>query len=77
MSSPFSGRRGAPPQGGPRASFRQLFPYLTEHRAERPWQGQNETVLEDGLPEHDKSCYLCAGNTRANGQQNEEYTGCY
>ena len=50
---------------------------VSPHRAKRPWQGQNETVLEDDLPEHDKSCYLCAGNTRANGQQNEEYTGCY
>jgi UDPglucose--hexose-1-phosphate uridylyltransferase len=50
---------------------------VSPHRAKRPWQGQNETLLEDELPEHDKNCYLCAGNTRANGQQNEDYTGCY
>jgi UDPglucose--hexose-1-phosphate uridylyltransferase len=50
---------------------------VSPHRAKRPWQGQNETMQVDELPEHDKNCYLCAGNTRANGQQNEDYTGCY
>jgi UDPglucose--hexose-1-phosphate uridylyltransferase len=50
---------------------------VSPHRAKRPWQGQNETTQVDELPEHDKNCYLCAGNTRANGQQNEDYTGCY
>lgn len=32
ISSPFGGRRAVPVKGGPRASFRQLLPYLSEHR---------------------------------------------
>lgn len=50
---------------------------VSPHRAKRPWQGQNEKTAEDQRPEHDDSCYLCAGNTRANGIQNENYTDSY
>ncbi len=50
---------------------------VSPHRSQRPWQGQNETVSEDTRPEHDASCYLCAGNVRANGIQNEDYTDCF
>lgn len=50
---------------------------VSPHRAKRPWQGQNESVPQDLRPEHDSECYLCAGNTRANGIQNEDYTDCY
>ncbi|WP_333599438.1 UDP-glucose--hexose-1-phosphate uridylyltransferase [Flavobacterium sp.] len=50
---------------------------VSPHRAKRPWQGQKEKIAEDNRPEHDKDCYLCAGNVRANGVKNEEYTDCY
>lgn len=50
---------------------------VSPHRNKRPWQGQNEKVHEDNRPEHDATCYLCAGNIRANGVQNENYTDCY
>lgn len=50
---------------------------VSPHRSQRPWQGQNETVTEDMRPEHDPSCYLCAGNVRANGIQNDNYTDCF
>jgi UDPglucose--hexose-1-phosphate uridylyltransferase len=50
---------------------------VSPHRAKRPWQGQNETINEDVRPEHDPNCYLCAGNIRSNGIQNENYTNCY
>jgi len=43
------------------------------HRLERPWQGQTELVAEERLPAHDPSCYLCPGNSRANGQKNPAY----
>ncbi|WP_452228476.1 MULTISPECIES: UDP-glucose--hexose-1-phosphate uridylyltransferase [unclassified Lacinutrix] len=46
---------------------------VSPHRAKRPWQGQNEAVQEEHRPAHDPSCYLCAGNTRINGEQNPEY----
>ena len=50
---------------------------VSPHRNKRPWQGQNEKVHEDNRPEHDKDCYLCAGNVRANGVKNPDYTDCY
>jgi UDPglucose--hexose-1-phosphate uridylyltransferase len=50
---------------------------VSPHRNKRPWQGQNEKVHEDNRPEHDKNCYLCAGNVRANGVKNPDYKDCY
>ncbi|WP_417368684.1 UDP-glucose--hexose-1-phosphate uridylyltransferase [Gelidibacter japonicus] len=46
---------------------------VSPHRAKRPWQGQNEAVSDEERPAHDPSCYLCAGNTRINGEQNPDY----
>ena len=46
---------------------------VSPHRAKRPWQGQNEAVNNEIRPTHDPKCYLCAGNTRINGEINPEY----
>ena len=46
---------------------------VSPHRAKRPWQGQNEDVSTTKRPSYDESCYLCAGNTRINGEQNPKY----
>lgn len=46
---------------------------VSPHRAKRPWQGQNEAVSNEVRPTHDPSCYLCAGNTRINGEINPNY----
>jgi len=46
---------------------------VSPHRAKRPWQGQNEIVSNVVRPSHDSSCYLCAGNTRINGEKNPNY----
>jgi UDPglucose--hexose-1-phosphate uridylyltransferase len=46
---------------------------VSPHRAKRPWQGQNEAVSNEIRPVHDPSCYLCAGNTRINGEINPKY----
>ena len=46
---------------------------VSPHRAKRPWQGQNEAVSNEVRPSHDESCYLCAGNTRINGEINPKY----
>jgi len=43
------------------------------HRLERPWQGQTESVAEERLPAYDPACYLCPGNSRANGRKNPAY----
>ncbi|WP_286272257.1 UDP-glucose--hexose-1-phosphate uridylyltransferase [Thalassotalea hakodatensis] len=46
---------------------------VSPHRAKRPWQGQVEAVAEQQSVSHDPNCYLCAGNTRINGEVNERY----
>lgn len=46
---------------------------VSPHRAKRPWQGQNEAISDEQRPSHDSTCYLCAGNTRINGEKNPKY----
>ncbi|MDP5158200.1 MAG: UDP-glucose--hexose-1-phosphate uridylyltransferase [Flaviramulus sp.] len=46
---------------------------VSPHRAKRPWQGQKEAVSKEVRPNYDESCYLCAGNTRINGEINPKY----
>jgi UDPglucose--hexose-1-phosphate uridylyltransferase len=46
---------------------------VSPHRAKRPWQGQNEVISNEQPPSHDPNCYLCAGNTRINGEENPKY----
>jgi UDPglucose--hexose-1-phosphate uridylyltransferase len=46
---------------------------VSPHRAKRPWQGQYEAISQEQRPSYDPSCYLCAGNTRINGEQNPKY----
>jgi UDPglucose--hexose-1-phosphate uridylyltransferase len=50
---------------------------VSPHRAKRPWQGQQEAPDNAARPSHDPSCYLCAGNTRVNGEKNPPYTGTF
>ena len=46
---------------------------VSPHRTKRPWQGKTETVPEDDRPAYDPTCYLCPGNTRADGSVNPVY----
>ena len=50
---------------------------VSPHRAKRPWQGQIEPVPPETRPVYDPTCYLCPGNTRANGGRNPEYPSTY
>lgn len=50
---------------------------VSPQRSQRPWQGQTESVDTEVRPAHDPSCYLCAGNTRINGERNPAYTGTF
>jgi UDPglucose--hexose-1-phosphate uridylyltransferase len=50
---------------------------VSPHRAKRPWQGAQEAVDHEARPAHDPSCFLCAGNTRVNGEKNPDYTGTF
>jgi UDPglucose--hexose-1-phosphate uridylyltransferase len=72
MTTPFSDT--------PHRRLNQLtgeYVLVSPHRAKRPWQGKVETVSEAARPEHDASCYLCPGNTRANGEKNPDYKNVY
>lgn len=50
---------------------------VSPHRSKRPWQGQVERLEAAPLLQHDPTCYLCAGNVRANGEVNPLYTSTY
>lgn len=50
---------------------------VSPHRAQRPWLGQAENLLEHDQSSHDPDCYLCAGNARANGIVNPDYSGIF
>ena len=50
---------------------------VSPHRAKRPWQGQVEKTAPDERPAHDPDCFLCAGNTRVNGEKNPDYKGTF
>lgn len=46
---------------------------VSPHRTDRPWQGQVERREVDKTVEYDPKCYMCPGNTRANGAKNPDY----
>ncbi len=50
---------------------------VSPHRAKRPWQGAQEGQAAPAGPAYDPTCYLCAGNVRANGQRNAAYTDTF
>lgn len=47
---------------------------VSPHRAKRPWQGQQEALVQDEKPSYDPTCYLCPGNKRITGEVNPNYT---
>ena len=50
---------------------------VSPHRTKRPWQGQIEKSTPEVRPTYDPTCYLCAGNARAGGKQNPQYTSTF
>ncbi|MAU12077.1 MAG: galactose-1-phosphate uridylyltransferase [Anaerolineaceae bacterium] len=50
---------------------------VSPHRMKRPWQGRVEKLPPVERPQHDPKCYLCPGNTRANGVTNPNYDQTY
>jgi UDPglucose--hexose-1-phosphate uridylyltransferase len=50
---------------------------VSPHRTQRPWQGQVEDNKSEQRPEYDSGCYLCPGNTRANGEENPAYDSTF
>lgn len=56
--------------------LRRSWVLCSPHRTKRPWQGDEETIADD-KPAYDPKCYLCPGNTRANGSENPQYEHTY
>jgi UDPglucose--hexose-1-phosphate uridylyltransferase len=50
---------------------------VSPHRTKRPWKGQVEKPPREQRPKYDSNCYLCPGNTRANGTVNPDYKQIY
>lgn len=42
---------------------------VSPHRTRRPWQGRTEETAPVNRPAYDPKCYLCPGNTRAEGTE--------
>lgn len=57
--------------------LQRSYVICSPHRTQRPWQGAQESVGQPALPAYDPRCYLCPGNTRATGAQNDAYTSTY
>jgi UDPglucose--hexose-1-phosphate uridylyltransferase len=55
----------------------QEWVLVSPQRATRPWLGAVEKISEARRPEYDPKCYLCSGNTRANGMTNPKYDGVF
>ena len=51
--------------------------FVSPHRNKRPWQGRIEPTSSAVRPQYDPTCYLCAGNVRANGERNPQYRSTY
>jgi UDPglucose--hexose-1-phosphate uridylyltransferase len=50
---------------------------VSPHRTNRPWQGAQEAPSKNQLPDYDPKCYLCPGNTRAQGDRNPAYKNTF
>lgn len=50
---------------------------VSPHRALRPWQGNQESAPAEALLQYDPTCYLCPGNSRAQGIRNPVYAGTF
>lgn len=47
------------------------------HRQNRPWTGETMRQVDEDLPDHDVSCYLCPRNNRVGGAVNPDYKGAF
>lgn len=70
----------APLPSGPHRRYNPLLDewvLCSPHRLQRPWQGQVEPATVEALPAYDPDCYLCPGNSRANGERNPAYASTF
>jgi len=66
---------------GPHRRFNALsgeWVFVSPQRTERPWQGAVEAAATPARAgSYDPDCYLCPGNSRADGARNPPYTSTY
>lgn len=64
----------------PHRRFNQLtgeWVLVSPHRTMRPWLGHQEKPRTEELLAYDPDCYLCPGNSRANGTINPSYDSTF
>lgn len=57
--------------------LREEWVIIAAHRQNRPWSGETIEHDEGPLPAYVADCYLCPGNMRVSGVQNDNYTGTF
>jgi len=57
--------------------LRDEWVLVSPHRMKRPWSGQVEKTISNGIPPYDPQNPLCPGNMRSSGKRNENYSGTY
>lgn len=57
--------------------LRETWVVYAGHRNNRPWTVSKQKAPDKKAHPHDSTCYLCAGNVRAGGHKNPDYTGIF
>ena len=53
--------------------LREEWVIVAAHRQNRPWNGETVVHEEPELPSYVSDCYLCPGNERVSGENNDNY----
>ena len=57
--------------------LREEWVIVAAHRQNRPWNGETVIHEEPALPNYAPDCYLCPGNARVSGKDNDLYTSTF
>lgn len=57
--------------------LRREWVTITSHRQSRPWSGADAAQTRHDQPRYVDDCYLCPGNARVSGEQNEDYASVF
>ena len=57
--------------------LREEWVIIAAHRQNRPWSGETVEHNAETLPAYVEDCYLCPGNLRVSGAQNDNYTSTF
>lgn len=58
--------------------LREEWVIVAAHRNNRPWSGQRvDAERSAAMPSYHPACYLCPGNARVSGKQNDAYKGVF